>query len=83
MFTENLKDMKKYVNEVEKMISNKKVNNESLKDKKNAITERIKTTSLEKNTNQYNNNKCEYNNYLLDSLRNMIVNINTKLKDNI
>jgi uncharacterized protein YktA (UPF0223 family) len=83
VFTENLKDMKKYVNEVEKMISNKKVNNESLKDKKNAITERIKTTSLEKNTNQYNNNKCEYNNYLLDSLRNMIVNINTKLKDNI
>ena len=75
--------MKKYVNEVEKMISNKKVNNESLKDKKNAITERIKTTSLEKNTNQYNNNKCEYNNYLLDSLRNMIVNIDTKLKDNI
>ena len=65
------------------MISNKKVNNESLKDKKNAITERIKTTSLEKNSNQYNNNKCEYNNYLLDSLRNMIVNIDTKLKDNI
>ena len=88
-FIENLKDMKKYVIEVEKMIiDNNKQNNQILMSKK-TITERTRDTKTQLNSqklkidNIEDDNNSDYNNYLLDSLRNMIVNIDTKLQDNI
>ena len=89
-FIENLKDMKKYVIEVEKMIinNNNKQNNQILMSKK-TITERTRDTKTQLNSqklqldNINDDNNSDYNNYLLDSLRNMIVNIDTKLQDNV
>ena len=82
--------MKKYVIEFEKMIINNynKQNNEILMSKK-TITERTRDTKTQLNSqklkidNIEDDNNSDYNNYLLDSLRNMIVNIDTKLQDNI
>ena len=89
-FIENLKDMKKYVIEFEKMIINNynKQNNEILMSKK-TITERTRDTKTQLNSQKLkldnidDDNNNDYNNYLLDSLRNMIVNIDTKLQDNV
>ena len=82
--------MKKYVIEFEKMIINNynKQNNEILMSKK-TITERTRDTKTQLNSQKLkldnidDDNNNDYNNYLLDSLRNMIVNIDTKLQDNV
>ena len=56
---------------------------------KKTITERTRDTKTQLNSQKLkldnidDDNNNDYNNYLLDSLRNMIVNIDTKLQDNI
>jgi hypothetical protein len=84
-FIENLKDLKKYVNEVENMLLSKKLNELNL-NSKNEITKKMEHKEF--NAQHLNNNNFEkkyidYNNDLLNSLRNMILNIDTKIKDNI
>ena len=65
-----------------------KQNNEILMSKK-TITERTRDTKTQLNSQKLkldnidDDNNNDYNNYLLDSLRNMIVNIDTKLQDNV
>ena len=84
-FIENLKDLKKYVNEVENMLLSKKLNELNL-NTKNDITKKMEHKGF--NVQHLNNDNFEkkyidYNNDLLNSLRNMILNIDTKIKDNI
>ena len=84
-FIENLKDLKKYVNEVENMLLSKKLNELNL-NIKNDITKKMEHKGF--NVQHLNNDNFEkkyidYNNDLLNSLRNMILNIDTKIKDNI
>ena len=56
---------------------------------KKTITERTRDTKTQLNSQKLkldnidDDNNNDYNNYLLDSLRNMIVNIDTKLQDNV
>ena len=68
--------------------NNNKQNNQILMSKK-TITERTRDTKTQLNSQKLkldnidDDNNSDYNNYLLDSLRNMIVNIDTKLQDNV
>ena len=71
-----LTEIKKYVFEVEKMISNKDLNLYNNEKKKN-INEDLSIQQI----NNIDINTNEYNNFLLNSLKNMIGKIDSKLND--
>jgi hypothetical protein len=74
-------EMKKYVFEVEKMINNSKELQKDNKLFENPKNEYDNLSYEEINNIEVSNN--EYSNYLLNSLKNMIVKIDSKLSDNI
>jgi hypothetical protein len=74
-------EMKKYVFEVEKMINNSKELQKDNKLFENTKNEYDNLSYEEINNIEVSNN--EYSNYLLNSLKNMIVKIDSKLNDNI
>ena len=71
-----LTEIKKYVFEVEKMISNKDLNLYN-NERKNNINEDLSHQQI----NNIDINTNEYSNYLLNSLKNMIGKIDSKLND--
>ena len=74
-------EMKKYVFEVEKMVNNTKLLSKDNNSFENSKNEYDNLSYEEINNIEVSNN--EYSNYLLNSLKNMIVKIDSKLSDNI